>query len=115
MKIKLLASFEKLNDTDQSSVVSFAQFLVSQAPQHEELLFEKRLEILRPDEESVVAAIKRLAKTYPMVNQSDVMDKCAQLMSEHMLKGKDATSVINELEVVFTEQYVHYEKSFESK
>jgi len=113
----LIKVFEQLNEIDQSSVVSFAEFLVSKsendpAYKKEPAVLEKPLDIARPEEENVVIAIRRLSATYPMINTTGVLDQAAKLMTDHMLHGKDAKIVIDELEVLFSEHYEKYCQTF---
>jgi hypothetical protein len=59
----------------------------------------------RPEGESVVMAIKRLTRTYPMIDRRKLMGPTSLLMSQHALQGRAATEVIDELEVVFERHY----------
>ncbi len=61
----------------------------------------------RPAGESVVAAIKRLAQSYPMLDKAIMLNETSRLMTEHVLHGRDKVKIIDELEVVFLR---HYEK-----
>ncbi|OOZ40139.1 hypothetical protein BOW53_08920 [Solemya pervernicosa gill symbiont] len=61
--------------------------------------------IPRPEEESVIAAIKRLSATYPMVDKAEMLNKTSSLVMQHMLQGRDAVEVIDEIEQVFEEHY----------
>ncbi len=63
---KLLNIFSDLDKNDQSSVLSFAEFLLDKAKQDGRLVIvDKPVDISRPEEERVVAAIKRLSATFP--------------------------------------------------
>ncbi len=63
--------------------------------------------IPRPEQESVVKAIKRLAATYPMLDRSKMLNETSSLMTQHVMQGREAVEVIDELEVMFRR---HYEK-----
>ena len=63
------------------------------------------LDIPRPDEESVIAAIKRLTKTYPMVDKENILHPIADLMTSHMVQGRSAPDVIDDFEVLFKKEY----------
>jgi hypothetical protein len=65
------------------------------------------LDIPRPAEETVVRAIKRLRATYPMLNSAKLLDETTVLMTEHVMQGREAVEVIDELEVLFR---AHYER-----
>jgi len=69
------------------------------------IVVDKPVEIPRPEEERVVAAIKRLSATFPMLQKSSMLNETAALMSEHILKGRDAVEVIDKLEIQFQVRY----------
>jgi len=106
---QLVEIFQQLSKQDRQSVISFAQFLQQQAKgEDEEEISDTPLGIERPKEEKVVAAIKRLSANYSMINKSGVLDEAANLMTQHMLHGRDAKEVIDELETVFLNHYEKY-------
>lgn len=106
---KLLNIFSDLDKNDQSSVLSFAEFLLDKAKQDGRLIVvDKPVDILRPEEERVVAAIKRLSATFPMLKKNSMLNETAALMSEHILKGRAAVDVINELEIQFQVRYQEF-------
>ena len=53
-------------------------------------------------------AIKRLSATYYMLERERLLDQTSSLMMAHVLQGRDAVSVIDELEVIFSEHYQRY-------
>jgi hypothetical protein len=67
----------------------------------------------RPESESVVAAIKRLTGSYPMLEKQALFSKTSELMSAHLLQGRDAEEIIDELESVFHKHYRDYVERFE--
>lgn len=101
---KLTAIFESLPDQEQNTLMDFAEFLQSRSPQRESVPMEP-VEIPRPEKESVVAAIKRLNQTYPMVQRSLLFNETSELMMQHMLQGRVAIEVIDELEILFEQKY----------
>ncbi len=103
---KLLNIFSDLDDNDQNSVMSFAQFLLEKARQEGRLVVEEEpLVIPRPKEERVVAAIKRLSAAFPMIKKDTMLNETASLMTAHMIQGRAAVEVIDELEVLFQVRY----------
>jgi hypothetical protein len=103
---RLLAIVRELSEADAGSVVAFAEFLQQRsdaAPREIPLL---QL-IERPAQESVVKAVKRLAATYPMVDRAKMLNETSVLVSQHVMQGRDAVEVIDELEILFRR---HYEK-----
>ena len=106
---KLLNLFSDLDDNDRGSILSFAQFLLEKAKQEGRLVVaEKPLTIPRPEEERVVAAIKRLSTAYPMVKKETMLNETATLMTAHMVQGRVAVEVIDELEILFQTRYEEF-------
>lgn len=50
-------------------------------------------------------AIKRLTRTYPMLDRRKLMGPTSLLVSQHALQGRPAAAVIDELEMVFARHY----------
>jgi hypothetical protein len=65
------------------------------------------VEIPRPTEETVVKAVKRLRATYPMLDARKLLNQTSDLMTQHIVQGREAVEVIEELEILFRS---HYEK-----
>jgi hypothetical protein len=106
---KLLSIFSDLDDNDQNSLMAFAEFLLQKAKQEGRLVVtEQPLDIPRPGEERVVAAIKRLSATFPMLKKDGMLNETAALMSEHIVQGRPAVEVIDELEIVFQQKYEEF-------
>ncbi|GBE48141.1 hypothetical protein BMS3Bbin12_01316 [bacterium BMS3Bbin12] len=61
--------------------------------------------IPRPEKETVVAAIKRLRRTYSMLDRNAMLNEVYTLMNQHVLEGGPAQEVIDELERVFEQCY----------
>lgn len=104
---KLLRTLETLSAEQQDSVFAFAEFLAARNPPAEAAVPQEPLAIPRPAEEPVVRAIKRLRKTYPMLNPDKLLHETSGLMMKHVMHGKPAVEVIDELEALFAR---HYEK-----
>ena len=62
-------------------------------------------EVPRPDEETVVGAVKRLKMKYHMVESMTVFSAASALMTDHMVKGRDVVEVIDEMEILFEDAY----------
>jgi hypothetical protein len=107
-KKRLLEIYASLNEELRSSLLDYAEFLVARHQPDEPLDIEPR-HIPRPEEESVIAAIKRLSDVYPMLDRSKMLHETSGLMSQHLLQGREAAEVIDELEILFRK---HYEKQF---
>ena len=104
---KLLQQFRKLDEQQQKTLQSFAEFLVSQDESAEQVPAEipEPVDIARPQEESVVKAIKRLTATYPMLEKDKILNQISALMAQHVMQGRPAVDVIDELETIFKLQY----------
>ena len=106
---QLLEIFRDLNNDSRDSLLAFAEFLLSRQPPDQQTspvaVPEQPLDIPRPDEESVVAAIRRLRQTYPMIARSLVFNRSSELMSSHIIAGRDIEDVIDDLEELFLGHY----------
>ncbi len=96
--------FEYLPEKDRQTLYEFAEFLKSRAPKPEEKISEP-LGLPRPEEESVVAAIKRLKQNYPMLSQKALLHETSDFMMQHMMQGRPATDIIDELEALFDAKF----------
>ncbi len=114
----LLDTLEKLSPTDQSAVCRFAEFLLSNASGFTMPPMEASADVApppaeipepehipAPEGERVVAALKRLSKTYHMLGKNKMLGVTSDLMTQHVLQGREASDVIAELERVFQEEY----------
>lgn len=109
---QLCDAFRALTATDQKALLSFARFLQQQAQQttseeQDAAASSLPLDIPRPEEETVVKAIKRLTRTYPMINADSLFSRTSELMSAHLMQGKKASEVIDELEVLFKDAFLN--------
>jgi hypothetical protein len=100
----LLKIFETLDNERQNTLLQFAEFLQSKGGLVVQEIGEP-LPIERPESETVVGAIKRLKQTYPMVESMAVFSAASALMTDHMVKGREITEVIDEMESLFAEYY----------
>lgn len=109
---KLLALFKALPAGEQASLLAFAEFLHGRAggavtipAASAPVEIPAPEPIPRPERESVVKAVKRLSQTYPMLNKQKILNETSALVSQHVMQGRDAVEVIDELEVVFARFY----------
>ena len=114
---RLAEIYAKLGEHERRSLLDFAAFLPERqqdAGEEESAAAPAEPELLpRPESESVVAAIKRLTRSYPMLEKQALFSKTTELMSAHLLQGRDAVEIIDELEAVFHKQYRDYVERFE--
>ena len=112
---RLLRLFASLDAQAQETLTAFAEFLASrETVQGRRELPEPQL-IPRPARESVVAAIKRLSASYPMLDKARMLNETSNLMTQHVMRGRDACDVIDELEEVFQRHYRELRQEFEKR
>ena len=104
--------FNALDRERQQSLFDYAEFLQTQSGVASEHPGEP-LDIPKADNETVVGAIKRLKRTYPMIDSMEVFAIASNLMTDHMVKGRDAEEVIEEIEALFMETYNKLLRDFE--
>ncbi|MBI3571696.1 MAG: Crp/Fnr family transcriptional regulator [Gammaproteobacteria bacterium] len=100
----------RLPDEQVQQLLEYAEFLL--AKHGDENTPSEPLVIARPEVESVVAAIKRLRSTYPMLEPAKLLNETYDLMTQHVMQGRNAAEVIDELEVLFRR---HYEQMLSNK
>ena len=104
--------YESLDDERKQSLCDFADFLYARAePVVKEVPPPEP--IPRPEEETVVGAIKRLKSKYHMVESMSVFSRASSLMTDHMVSGRDVAEVIDEMEALFDEAYNNLLKELE--
>lgn len=108
---QLLELWRRLPASEQRSLLDYAEFLVQRSGTEVVSEIAEPVPVPRPERESVVGAIKRLSSVYHMVDRSKILHQTSALMSEHMLQGRAADEVIDDLEILFLR---HYEKQFKS-
>lgn len=107
---QLLDLYRQLPADDRKTLLDFASFLVERAPD-EDPLPTSPMAIPRPAEESVVAALKRLSATYPMLDKAKMLHESSTLMTQHVMQGRAAADVIDDLEAVFRRYYDEFAAS----
>lgn len=100
----LISLYEQLDDERKRSLSDFANYLLEQGGPAIKDIPEPD-EIPRPAEETVVGAIKRLKVKYHMIESMSVFSAASSLMTEHMMNGRDAVEVIDEMEALFEDAY----------
>lgn len=101
---QLLDFFEQLAPEQQDGLIAFAEFLGGSVPNAAGTTSEP-VAIPRPDGERVTRAVRRLVRTYPMLDRRRLMAEASQFMAQHVLQGRPAVEVIDELERMFTRHY----------
>ena len=115
-KRDLLSIYSSLSDAGKENLRLYAEFLVqreSAGDQPEQQpVSAVPVEIPRPEKESVVSAIKRLSSSYHMLDRSVILTETSSLMTSHIMHGREADEVIDELEALF--QKAHLDQFDES-
>jgi hypothetical protein len=107
---RLLALLQRLPPEQVQRLLEYAEFLLERHGLPEES--PEPIEIPRPAEETVIQAIKRLSASYPMLDRRILFNETSVLMTQHVLGGRAAVEVIDELERVFRR---HYESFIEDR
>ena len=114
---RLLKLYRSLDQDDRSTLLAFGQFLAARSaerPQEDHGALEPK-QIPRPRKESVVGAIKRLYDTFYMLDRSAMLNDTSTLMGAHVLRGRPASTVIDELETLFASNYAKYREEKDNK
>jgi hypothetical protein len=106
---RVLQVIQQLPENDRRSVLAFAEYLLYRHAAIEvdkpHLLPDK---IPRPAVETVPAALKRLRQTYPMLDAAVLLAEASDLLSQHLMLGRAAVDVIDEMETLFQRHYQRY-------
>lgn len=106
---RLIRSFRALGAAEQELLLAFAEFLGQRAhPAIRPVEPREPVPLPRPPNETVVAAIRRLSKTYEMLDPGLMLNETSALMSAHLLQGRPAVEVIDQLEALFARYYRDY-------
>jgi hypothetical protein len=121
---QLLDYFRTLSQQDTHALLRYAAFLAgSEAATTKDTIgqadtVEQQTDteipqpqfIKRPENERVVDALKRLSNSYPMLEKKTLLDKASGLVAQHIMFGKPAKDVIDEIENLFADAYDAYVK-----
>lgn len=112
---KLLASFNKLETPEQETLLAFAEFLTHRNSSEDLPVapLAKPQIIQRPETESVVAAIKRLSASYPMLEKPQLLNETSAIMTKHVMQGQEVEKAIDELEALFLQFYEEMVEEFD--
>lgn len=103
---RLLRLLHGLSEEGRASLLDYAEFLASRKDGHAPPpVPQSPLAIPRPEQESVVRAIKRLIATYPMLERDSLLHETSALMTRHVVHKHPAVEIIDELEQVFRRHY----------
>ena len=99
---KLLRLFQSLDAGQRRMLMEFAEFL-----SHRGVPANAALPVPEPRaaNETVVKAIQRLTRTYPMLDRRKLLVETSRCVEQHVIHGRDANEVITELELIFEQHY----------
>ena len=110
-----MAICRQLGPGDREALLAFAEFLAQRATspvprttggeQAAPVTIPEPHAIERPPQESVVAGLKRLSRTYPMLDKSEMLSATSDIVATHIMQGTAAREVIDTLEAIFREHY----------
>ncbi len=102
---RLLRLYRALPASRQEGLFDYMEFMLARAQPDVPAVPSEPLGIPRPDQESVVKAIKRLRENYPMLDRARILHETSGLMTQHLVHGKTASQVIDELEALFQRHF----------
>ena len=112
---QLIRIFRRLDAADRATLYAFGEFLAQRggavvepppAPAAAEPgVIPDPEPIERPASETVVGALKRLSRTYPMLDKSLMLSATSDLVAKHILQGTEAAGAIDALEEIVREHY----------
>lgn len=103
---KLLECFRSLSEERRAALLDFAQYLAGkEGASPRAPVSAVPIDIPRPENESVIKAVRRLRETYPMLDQNKVFSEVSSQMTKHVMQGVPAVEIIDELEVIFRRHF----------
>lgn len=107
---QLVKCYRALEPADRDTLLAFGEFLASRGAGQRQATSAplEPAPVPRPQAESVVGAIKRLSRQYYMLDRSAMLNDTSTLMGAHVLQGRPADAVIDELEALFARHYAEY-------
>lgn len=105
---QLLDLFRRLSPIDQHSLSRYAEFLAARSDSVNDAMVkvaQAPKNIPRPESESVIAAIRRLSDTFHMLERDVLLHETSALMTAHVMQGRPAPDVIDDLEALFRRHY----------
>ena len=112
---RLTRLMEGMSHEHKRSLVDYAEFLKQKTQQLTQNVDpQEKLQPLphpRPEGENIINAIKRLRATYHMLNTDSLLDETSSLMTQHIVHGRAAIDVIDDLETLFEQHFQKYLQS----
>ncbi|MBD3671708.1 MAG: Crp/Fnr family transcriptional regulator [Gammaproteobacteria bacterium] len=107
----LLTLIERLSQENQKSLQDYAEFLLSKQVDTEvEPTLQEPEPIAAAEDETVIQAIKRLSRSYYMLDKDKLLNETSVLVTEHTLQGRPREEVVADLEELFRQHYQRYQE-----
>ena len=94
----------ELDPENFSTLLAFAEFLRDRQPDAAAEVSDPVI-VPRPENESVIGAIRRLSRSYPMLARDTLLNEAVSLMTRHIMSGESAVETIDKLEALFSSRY----------
>jgi hypothetical protein len=104
---QLLALWRRLDAERRAALLEFAEFLAARSATPA----SARVVTLRPEHETVVHAVRRLNASFPMLDRAKLLQPVGDLLSQHLVDGRAAAGVIDELEALYAAAYASFAKA----
>ena len=112
---QLRACCRRLPAQQQQQLLDFAEFLLARIePEVCREVSKTPLDIPRPIEETVLQSVKRLRASYPMLDEATLLQPVAALMTAYVVKGRAASTVVDDLEQLFKDGYSDWQQACET-
>ena len=96
--------YQHLPKEQQATLLEYAEFLHGKYGTKQKVK-ETINPVQAPEGENVVQAMKRLSRTYPMLDKTIMLGPASDLLSQNLIHGKNAGEVIEKLEKLFLDEY----------
>ncbi len=108
-KRQLMRMYNRLGKRDQDRLFSFARFMCQRQGKIKKRQSEMRRAISRPKYQSRSETAINLRQGNSMLDISTLLSEASELISQHVMEGRDVNEVIDELEMLFQNHYQNYE------
>jgi len=112
---RLTRLMDGMSHEHKRSLIDYAEFLRQKSQQvTSDLESQEKLQPRaqpRPEKENIINAIKRLRTTFHMLNTDSLLDETSSLMTQHIVQGRAAVEVIDDLEILFEQHFQKYLQS----
>ncbi len=109
---KIASIYRELDANAKSSLLDFAEFLLSRSKSESASDTASKLQVPVsepvPESETVIAALKRMRRVYPMLETEGLFNEASSLVSSNLIGGRPSREVVVEIELLFAKYYRKY-------